>query len=457
MTPLSGDTICAISSPPGSGAIALVRMSGPKAFEITAKLVRTRNTIDYSKRGLHYGTFSEPGLPATDEIVLSLFPAPQSYTGEDITEVACHGSIFIQQEIVRILLQYGARMAQPGEFTMRAYFNKKMDLAQAEAVHDLIQARSQAAHRMAMNQMRGSMSAALKALRARLVHFLSMVELELDFSEEDVEFADRAELKTLLTEIIAETARMSGTFRTGNAIKNGIPVAIVGRPNVGKSTLLNILLGDERAIVSDIAGTTRDAVEDTMVLRGVEYRFIDTAGIRHTSDVVENIGISRTFDNIRKALIILYVTDSAELLDSLEACLREISVSPHQRLIVVCNKADLSASALLPEKVLGFPVIRVAAKNGTHIDQLIEAICSEAGHADSSQGDVLVSNLRHYEALENARKAFEVAQEALQANLPGDLFAHDMRIGLHHLNDILGEVSANEILGTIFSKFCIGK
>lgn len=457
MTPLSDDTICAISSPPGNGAIALVRMSGPRAFEIVKLLVKLRSGIDFSKRGLYYGSFSEPGQEATDEIVLSLFPAPRSYTGEDIAEIACHGSAFIQQEIIRILLQYGARLAKPGEFTMRAYFNKKMDLAQAEAVNDVIQARTRSAHRMALDQMRGNMSAALKNLRARLVHFLSLVELELDFSEEDVEFANRTELQLLLAEIISETKRMAGSFSLGNAIKNGIPVAIVGKPNVGKSTLLNALLGDERALVSDIAGTTRDAIEDTMVLQGVEYRFIDTAGIRHTSDVIENMGISRTFDNIRKSSLILYVTEATEPLNILEASLKQIDLAPHQRLIVVCNKSDLSILQHLPDKVLDYPLIRIAANSGNNLEQLTEAICRETITSDNLTNGVLVSNLRHFEALENAHKAFVIAQEAMWANLPGDLFAHDIRLGLYHLNDILGEVSADEVLGNIFSRFCIGK
>lgn len=457
MTPLSDDTICAISTPPGTGAIALVRLSGSKAFDIIARLVTRRSSINYSKRGLYYGTFSEVGQPATDEVVLSLFPAPHSYTGENVAEIGCHGSVYIQQEILRLLLQHGARLAQPGEFTMRAYFNRKMDLAQAEAVHDVIQARSQAAHRMAMEQMRGNMSAALNSLRARLVHFLSLVELELDFSEEDVEFANRAELQTLLAEIVAETSRMAGSFRAGNAIRNGIPVAIVGKPNVGKSTLLNALLGDERAIVSDIAGTTRDTIEDTLVLGGVEYRFIDTAGIRHTSDVVENLGISRTFDNIRKSSLVLYVTEPSEPLESLEASIAEIVLEPHQHLIVVCNKADLKSTAPFPDQVSGFAVLAVAAKTGTNMAGLTDAICRLAGPADNMQDGVLVSNIRHYEALENARMAFGNAQQTMAAGLPGDLFAHDMRIGLHYLNGILGEVTADELLGSIFSRFCIGK
>jgi tRNA modification GTPase len=403
-----------------------------------------------------------------DQVVVSLFRGPHSYSGEDTVEISCHGSPYIQKRILELLVQSGARMATAGEFTMRAFLNGKIDLTQVEAVADLIASGSSAAHRVAMNQMRGGFTREIKTLRDKLLTFTSLVELELDFSEEDVEFADRGQLKTLLTEISGVLHHLKDSFALGNVIKNGIPVAIVGKTNAGKSTLLNLLLSEDKAIVSDIAGTTRDSIEDVISIRGIHFRLIDTAGLRHTSDEIEKLGIERTWQKIDQASVIIQVLDMDSDPDEivrLRNQLRSLPDAQEKRWIVVLNKMDLVSpdalhqlqSLLEPIFNAGETVIPVSAKSGTNLAILEEALIRASGAANTDENDVIITNVRHFEALDKALSALHRATSGLAASLPGDLLAQDIREALHYLGEITGDITNDEVLENIFKNFCIGK
>jgi len=457
------DTICAISTAAGNGAIAIVRLSGPNSVAIASKVFKAkRRNFDLNKQHTHtavLGTISNADN-AIDEVLLTIFRAPHSYTGEDIVEIGCHGSRYIQQQILQTLIANGARMAGPGEFTQRAYLNGKMDLAQAEAVADLIASTGAASHRVALNQMRGGISTELTRLRDELLHTISLIELELDFSEEDVEFANRDELQSLLNNIGLEIDRLISSFNLGNAIKNGVPVAIVGEPNVGKSTLLNAILKEERAIVSDIAGTTRDAIEDTINIDGITYRFIDTAGIRQTTDTIENLGIEKTFEKTSRAAVVIAMFDAADDTEKTASALDEIEkkMATDADLIVVFNKTDLhkgNQPALNNPRIIG--QVSLSAKSG-NIEKLIELLTDKMRTKQQNADDVIVTNARHYNALLLAKEAMNRAIGKLKNNTETDLLAIDIHDIIDSLSSILGsKITPDEVLGNIFENFCIGK
>ncbi len=423
-------TICAIATAPG-GAIGIVRISGPESITIASTIFKGKKTLTETlPYSIHYGKIIDDNN-ILDEVLVSVFKAPNSYTGEDSVEIACHGSNYILQRIIQLLIGNGCTMATAGEFTMRAFANGKMDLSQAEAVADLIAADTRAAHQVAINQMRGGISQRLAELRLQLLNMASLLELELDFSEEDVEFANREQLLKLAIDIQAEIRQMSNTFSSGNALKNGVPVAIIGAPNVGKSTLLNALLRDNRAIVSDIKGTTRDLIEDTITLQGILFRFIDTAGLHTTDDTIEKIGIERSLEAIGRAHIILLVTEP-------DVPYPDIKIRQDQTVIRILNKSD-----------------NFQAINGTGLAQLEQQLVDSVPHV--SDHTVLITNMRHKEALDLADQAITIAINNIQANFTGDLIAEDLRQCLAHLSEIVGEVSSPDILKNIFSHFCIGK
>lgn len=461
-------TICAISTAPGVGGIAVVRISGGEAFAIADKVFRPaskNNTVaTMAANSVHFGQIVYADGSLLDEVLLTKFRAPHSFTGEDVVEIACHGSIFVQQELVKLLIQSGCTMARPGEFTRRAFANGKMDLSQAEAVADLIAAQSRAAHNLALRQMRGVFSDELARLRERLLTFTSLLELELDFSDhEELEFADRTQLRDLCNEIERKIRRLTDSFSTGNAIKNGIPVAIVGETNAGKSTLLNALVGDERAIVSDIHGTTRDAIEDTVTLRGVLFRFIDTAGLRPTTDTIENVGIERSLRAISNARIVLWLIDYSQGKQNLQWLAQQIEQRCEgKQLLIILNKIDLFDEAKLAElrqkfADIGKNVLCISAKERIHLDALQTALYEAAQLPETAAGDVIVANVRHYEALQKAHEAIERVQSGLESGLSGDLLAQDLRECLGFLGEITGQITSDEVLGNIFKHFCIGK
>ena len=437
-------TICAISSPYGVGGIAVIRVSGDDAIAIVDRIFVGRKPLrDAQANTVHFGRIQNTEV--LDEVLCSVFRAPHSFTGEDTVEIACHGSIYIQQELVRWLIDAGCRAAEPGEFTRRAFLNGKMDLTQAESVADLIAAQSKAEKDLALSQLRGSVSNELASLRERLLHFTSLVELELDFADhEELEFADRGELTALADEIEKKLAALIASFRTGNAIRNGIPVAIVGAPNVGKSTLLNALLGEQRAIVSDIQGTTRDTIEDTLIIDGILFRLIDTAGLRETDDTIENMGIERSRKAIEQAQIVVHVRDNDANDD---ASLNDEMVKG--TIIHVLNKADLQPKAKSQE------LIAISAKNND-IEPLKQELVRIA-KASMSTSAVMLSNARHYEAVVRAHAAIERVQEGLAAGLSGELLSLDLQDCLNALGEVTGQITNQEVLANIFSKFCIGK
>ncbi len=463
-TSYNSDTIAAIATPPGTGAIAVLRISGKNSLQTALKCFKPKKSglspENIQSHHLYFGEIRKEGK-MLDEVLFSFFKAPHSYTGEDAVEISCHGSEYIQQALLQTLLDAGARLARPGEFTLRAFLNGKMDLTQAEAVADLIASESKAAHQMAIRQMRGGFSEKIAALRAKLVHFASLLELELDFSEEDVEFANRQQFFNLLQEIKKELSRLKESFKMGNVLKKGIPVAIIGKPNVGKSTLLNAILNEERALVSEIPGTTRDAIEDTIALEGYTFRFIDTAGLRRSDDVVENMGIEKTRDKIEQARLILYVCDISKLnRQSAEALLKEYKAyiqDKDKHFILVANKIDkLKGIPAHLKELLELETVFVSAKRKENIHLLAEMLVAHV--KDDSAGDnILVNNSRHYEALGKALEAIEAVQNGFENGLPTDLIAIDLRQALYHLGSITGEVTSDEILGNIFGKFCIGK
>ncbi len=465
---MNQDTICAIATAQG-GAIGVIRTSGPQAIEITNRLFtpagKSKYLTDRETSVITFGRITD-GDELIDEVLVSLFRTPHSYTGEDTTEISCHGSSYILQRILQLLIANGCRLAQPGEFTQRAFLNGKMDLSQAEAVADLIASSSAATHRLAISQMRGGFSKELADLRTRLLNFTSMVELELDFSEEDVEFADRNDLRNLADEIETVISRLTNSFSVGNAIKNGVPVAIIGETNAGKSTLLNVLLNEEKAIVSDIHGTTRDVIEDTINIDGVTFRFIDTAGIRETSDTIENLGIERTFRKMEQAEIVLWMIDSPEAEKQINSLSGKIlPLVSGKQLILVFNKADLitpEQQERLVELANSFDseqiqYIFISARKREQTDLLQQMLVKAAHLPTVTQNDVIVTNIRHYEALTRALEAIHRVQQGLQLNISGDFLSQDIRESIFHLGDIVGDVTTDQVLGNIFEKFCVGK
>ena len=466
---LNNDTICAIATPHGLGAIAVVRVSGPESFPIVSQLF-IQNGKPFNKENVvshkaYYGHIVDNGN-LLDEVLVTFFKAPHSFTGEDSAEISVHGSVFIQQKLLQVLIAHGCRMAEAGEFTRRAFVNRKFDLAQAEAIADLISSESEAAHRIAINQLKGGFSKELQMMRSKLLEMTSLMELELDFSEEDVEFADRSQLKALLDETLAHVNRLKDSFRLGNAIKNGIPVAIVGQTNTGKSTLLNALLGEDRAIVSDIAGTTRDTIEETLNINGILYRFIDTAGLRNTDETIEKIGIERSYKKIAEANVVIGMLDATTSYKSMLSATNDIRSRvdlSNQQLIICINKVDTLADqgeALLGELRLDLDnddimVICLSAKHGFGLNDLYNTL--KYSQPLASPDATLVTNVRHYEALLHASESLNQVQQGLEMNIPTDLVSQDLRQALYHLGSITGEITTDEVLGSIFSRFCIGK
>lgn len=461
---MNQDTICAIATAQG-GAIGCIRVSGPEAIEITSCIftpaATNRELGDSRPYTLTFGRIYD-GSEVIDEVLVSLFRAPHSYTGENSTEITCHGSAYILQKVLQLLIKNGCRMAAPGEYTQRAFLNGKMDLSQAEAVADLIASSSAATHRLAMSQMRGGFSKELATLRDQLLHFTSLIELELDFSDhEELEFADRSELCQLANNIEKVIARLVNSFNVGNAIKNGVPVAIIGETNAGKSTLLNVLLNEDKAIVSDIHGTTRDIIEDTVNIGGITFRFIDTAGIRETSDTIESLGIERTFQKLDQAEIVLWMIDATNAQAQITQLAGQLLPRcERKQLILVYNKADLvdniqnSIPDNFPDNVQS---ITLSAKKREHIEELQRMLITSAHLPTITQNDVIVTNVRHYEALNNALEAIHRVQEGLTNNISGDFISQDIRDCIFHLSDIAGEVTNDMVLQNIFQHFCIGK
>lgn len=455
------DTIVALSTPAGVGAIAMIRLSGPQAIQITDEIFLGKKLLTQETHTVHFGKIID-GAKVIDEVLVSIFKNPHSYTGQDTTEISCHGSPYISEQIIKLCIKTGARTADPGEFTMRAFLNGQLDLSQAEAVADLISSETRTQHELAINQMRGGYSDMIKSLRDKLIEFASLLELENDFSEEDVEFADRSALVQLITNIKTLIADLLRSFEYGNAIKEGIPVAIIGKPNVGKSTLLNALLNEERAIVSSTPGTTRDVIQDTMQLDGILFRFIDTAGIRETTDEIESLGIVKTKEQIEKASIILYIDEIKEDHNEIVTEFKKHDFS-NKQIIILLNKIDdfhkchsydveEAVSTLIDRK----PTIAISAKDGKHIDKLKTTLIKKVTTAKSAN-NIIVSNLRHHEALNNANETLQKVLDGLANNISSDLLALDIRHALSSLGEISGEVSTDDLLDSIFSNFCIGK
>ena len=469
------DTICAPATVPGTGAVSIIRVSGKDALTIADKVVRCRNGKIAEAEGytIKFGTIHTSSGEILDEVLVSIFRAPRSYTGENSIEITCHASSYIASTIMDLLHEAGARAAEPGEFTQRAFLNGKMDLAQAEAVADVISSQNSAVHRIAFKQMKGGFSSELRSMRSELLELVSLMELELDFSEEEVEFADRSRLDSLLAESIAHVSRLADSFRLGNAIKNGVPVAIAGATNTGKSTLLNALLGEDRAIVSDIHGTTRDTIEETLNIDGILFRFIDTAGLRETTETVEKIGIERTFKKISEASIVLGMVDLTRDFESTCETVREIIGKVDfaiQNLVILLNKTDISevnnnvtisnfiVSELENKGVAGnTPIIPISARTGAGISELRAHLASTQRNLLGDSDTTLVTNQRHVQALNDARTSLLRVREGLAAGLPTDLAAQDIREAIYHLGSIVGEISTDEVLGNIFRNFCIGK
>lgn len=467
------DTIVALATPAGAGAIAVIRLSGPEAITIASAMFHsvTGKVLDrQATHTVHLGHIKD-GERVIDEVLATLFKNPNSYTGEDVVEFSCHGSNYIQQEIIQLALRSGCRMARAGEFTLRAFLNGKMDLSQAEAVADLIASDSAASHQLAIQQMRGGFSSEIKRLREELLNFASLIELELDFSEEDVEFANRNEFQNLINQIKNVLKRLIDSFATGNVLKNGIPVAIVGEPNVGKSTLLNALLNEERAIVSDIAGTTRDTIEDEISIGGIGFRFIDTAGIRDTKDVVEGLGIQKTFEKMEQAEVVVFLIEAAKLISQEKALKLEIeklrNKYPHKSVLIIANKADqLSENeksriktelTVLTGDSENSRAIVLSAKTGEGVDSLKTTLLQFINTGALRNNETIVTNTRHYDALLNALKEIDKVQQGIDSNLSGDLLAIDIRQALFHFGEITGEITNDDLLGNIFENFCIGK
>ena len=464
---MKATTITAISTAPGIGGIAVIRVSGSDALKYSNAIFvakkKSFSLLEQKAYTVSFGSVVDNQNEIIDDVLVTVFRSPHSFTGEDVVEISCHGSLFVQQKILQLLIEQGCVLAQPGEFTQRAFLNGKMDLSQAEAVADLIASTSASSHRMAMTQMRGGFSTELMKLRTQLLNFVSFIELELDFNEEDVEFVDRSKLKALATDIEQLIARLSDSFQVGNALKNGIPVALVGETNVGKSTLLNLLLNEDKAIVSEIHGTTRDVIEDLVNIKGITFRFIDTAGIRDTKDKIESLGIERTYQKIEQASIILWIVDCTQLSEHMEWLTERIAKRAEgKKVILVFNKIDKIAEDerevldLLFQQFIG-ERIYISAKDNINTEGLQNALVLAAQLPEINPGDVVVNNIRHYEALQNALTAIRRVIEGIDNGITGDFLSQDIRECMHFLGEITGSISNDEILGNIFGKFCIGK
>jgi tRNA modification GTPase len=456
------DTIAAISTPPGSGAIGLIRLSGPAAIDLVNNRFKGKDLSTVPGHTAHFGVLQDAQLQVLDEVVVTVFKAPHSYTGEDVVEISCHGSGYILAAAMAAMLETGARMADPGEFTLRAFLNGKMDLSQAEAVADLIASESRVGHNVAMKQMRGGFSNEIAALRQQLIDFAALIELELDFGEEDVEFANRKELHDLVIKIRAEIERLCESFYVGNAIKQGVATVIAGRPNAGKSTLLNALLNEERAIVSDIAGTTRDTISEEIQIKGIRFRFVDTAGIRQTQDTIESMGVSRTLEEIKRSAILIYLIDvTTTTREELVHQLEEIDMDD-TRIIVVLNKMDLYPYANPVDYYIegitnAQNVLPLSAKNRMNVEALKDLLYHAVVKDPSVLDQTIVTNTRHVDALRRTDQALQAVLEGLQTGITGDFIAMDLRQSLYHLGSITGSISSEDLLDSIFSRFCIGK
>ena len=445
------ETICALATANGVGAIGMIRVSGPEALKQVSSIF-SKDLVGRTSHTAHFGTISDKKGSLVDEVLITVFEEGKSFTGEESAEITCHGSPYIQQQILQLLVVVGCRLANPGEYTQRAFLNGKLDLSQAEAVADLIASQSRNSHEIALKQLRGGFSSELKELREKLIHFASLVELELDFGEEDVEFADRGKLKELLNEVLKYIYRLAESFELGNAIKNGVPVAIVGAPNTGKSTLLNQLLGDNRAIVSDIAGTTRDVIEEVVNIDGILFRLIDTAGIRDGAEEIEAMGIERSKEKIAQAKIVLCLADASNLesINEVEAWVVQLQTEyPSKKIVFVANKEDLQQ-----KETNG---ISISAKEGSNIDKLRANLVEQVVGNFDMANETIVTNARHVEALEKTAESLDKALNGLETGITADFVAMDIRLGLHHLGTITGNISTDDLLGNIFSKFCIGK
>lgn len=459
------DTIIALSTPQGSGAIGVIRLSGPKAINIVDTFFFGKNLLQATPNAVYYGKIKHEDGSILDECLVTLFKGPRSYTKEDVIEISCHGSSFILEQVMQLLIRNGARPAKPGEFTMRAFLNGQLDLSQAEAVGDLIAAKSKSQHELAMHQMRGGFSRQIDELRAKLIKFASLIELENDFGEEDLEFANRDHLGELVNGILVVIDELLRSFSYGNAIKDGVPVAIVGKPNVGKSTLLNALLNEDKAIVSPIAGTTRDVIEDTINIQGILFRFIDTAGIRSSDDLVEKIGIERTMSQLEKAKIVLFVDEFSEKFNTTVDTFKQLPVADNQQAIILLNKVDQYDHSChsydVEESVSTLTnrtkTINISASKGKNIDLLLNSLVDLVNSEKVSTQELVVSNIRHYNALEQTKEALGKVKEGLVELIPSDLIALDIRHALHHLGEIAGTVSTDDLLDSIFRDFCIGK
>lgn len=458
------DTIVALATPTGSGAIAVIRLSGKDAIAIASRFFKSiskKTLVNQKTHTVHLGHIvEEPRI--IDEVLVTIFKNPNSYTGEDVIEISCHGSLYIQQEIIQLFLRNGCRMADAGEFTLRAFLNGKIDLSQAEAVADLISSENEASHQIAMQQMRGGFSSEIAKLREELLNFASLIELELDFAEEDVEFADRKQFRDLVERISFVLKRLIDSFAVGNVIKNGIPIAIVGEPNVGKSTLLNALLNEDRAIVSEIAGTTRDTIEDEISIGGIGFRFIDTAGIRDTKDVVESIGIKKTFEKIEQSQVVVYLFDSLSSILNLQQVKVEIekikNKHPQKPLIIIANKIDKLDDMQLAQLNTEIPeVLLLSAKSGFGVEQLNNTLLNLINTGALRNNETIITNTRHYDALLKAFEEIQKVKYGLDSGLSGDLLAIDIRQALYHFGEITGEITNDDLLGNIFANFCIGK
>jgi tRNA modification GTPase len=451
------DTIVAMATAPGIGAIAVIRISGPRSFEVMNQLFPKKDLLVQASHTIHVGLLKDEDS-VLDEVVLSLYRGPKSYTGEDVIEISCHGSPYIQEQILQAITKRGVRLAKPGEFTQRAFLKGKMDLAQAEAVADLIASNTEASKRAALHTMRGGFSSDLSQLREALISFSALIELELDFSQEDVEFADRTQFKNLITQLKQATSELIGSFKLGNVIKNGVQVAIIGKPNAGKSTLLNTLLNENRAIVSDIAGTTRDTIEEVLNIDGVLFRLIDTAGIReHTDDAIEQIGVSKSKEKMRAAQVVIYLYDLLNIQhDELQQIVNEFE-QEQINYILVGNKADLASEEIIKQFALFKNSLFISAKNNEQIDALKKALVSNTIQGNIHTESTIVTNARHYEALVGLMQSLEEVEQGLYNQVPGDLLALDIRQCLHYLGTITGSITHEDQLDYIFSKFCIGK
>ncbi len=459
---INNDTICAISTTSGQGAIAIIRISGPKSIKITNNIFQAYNknklTVKHVNKVMVGEIFEQDNL--IDEVVVTLFKGPKSYTGEDIIEIACHGSTYIQTTIIQLLIKKGCRLAKNGEFTLRAFLNQKLDLSQAEGVAELIASENEKAHSLAMQQMKGGFSNEIKNLRDQFIKFASLIELELDFSQEDVEFVDRKTILKLIQKIKTKTSKLLESFQFGNAMKHGIPISIIGNPNSGKSTLLNTLLQEDRAIVSDIKGTTRDTIEEIINIQGYKFRFIDTAGLRKTNNKIEKIGIAKTYEKIQQSLFILYLIDKNDFIStSIEREIKEIQnkLNSQQTIMIIANKTDLYQKSIELKNLNNIKIINISAKNGNGVDQIINAILEKIKIWENMQDQIIIINQRHFESLINTLKSIKDVENGIKSNLSGELLALDIKQSLNYLGEITGEITNDNLLDSIFRDFCIGK